>query len=350
MASWIDNAPFPWHEPLARDLLSRLTDAFFEPVEVKELVRGAKAPNAARIAWGNDIHRVWSDTLDRAAAEGALRDLLMFINDQGSIPKHLAAFLSDLLADRAPATDPGPRGQAGPDFPSTVTLPEALLFGEDLSEPVGSIPELLDSIGRVMRWRTSVCRLRVTAADGRRFYGTGTLLKGDRVLSNHHVLFPDGSAAIAVAVEFNAEDDGLGKQFAPIVIQGNAGTITGDKSDDWAVVTVVSAPAMALRFDLAATTATAIPDERAFIIQHPRGESKRLAFVRNRVATVVARRVYYLTDTDGGSSGSPVFNGQGQLIALHRAGGSPQRFVGLPPVRKNEGVRIDIIAAAILAL
>ena len=71
-------------------------------------------------------------------------------------------------------------------------------------------------------------------------------------------------------------------------------------------------------------------------------------FVRNRVSSVETRRVYYLTDTEPGSSGSPVFNGMGQMIALHRAGGTPQKFTGLPPVKKNEGVRIDVIAPAIL--
>ena len=40
------------------------------------------------------------------------------------------------------------------------------------------------------------------------------------------------------------------------------------------------------------------------------------------------RVVQYLADTQAGSSGSPVFNADGQLIGLHHAGGRPQEVVG----------------------
>jgi Trypsin-like peptidase domain len=99
--------------------------------------------------------------------------------------------------------------------------------------------------------------------------------------------------------------------------------------------------------DLASSVASPVAAERAFILQHPDGDLKRLAFVRNRIASVADRRVYYLTDTKGGSSGSPVFDARGKLIALHRAGGEPQKLAGVDPVKKNEGVRMDVIAATV---
>jgi len=82
-------------------------------------------------------------------------------------------------------------------------------------------------------------------------------------------------------------------------------------------------------------------NDNAYIIQHPGGQHKRLGFVRNTVSDVADRVVHYLTDTEPGSSGGPVFDEQGQLIALHHRGGTPTEVAGKPPVSKNEGIRID---------
>ncbi|MEU4445450.1 hypothetical protein AB0K14_26485 [Actinosynnema sp. NPDC050801] len=61
------------------------------------------------------------------------------------------------------------------------------------------------------------------------------------------------------------------------------------------------------------------------------------------------RKVHYLTDTQVGSSGAPVFNATGDLIAVHHAGGRPQEVAGKPLMRKNEGIRASRIASALAA-
>lgn len=55
------------------------------------------------------------------------------------------------------------------------------------------------------------------------------------------------------------------------------------------------------------------------IIQHPRGRRKEIAIQDNKIKKYDQNTLYYTTDTEAGSSGSPVFNNQWQLIALHRA-------------------------------
>jgi V8-like Glu-specific endopeptidase len=348
MSNWIDtNGTYPWAEPLARDLHKRLVSTFYEPPEVRNLVQRAEAPDWTRVNWNGSPSQVWVGVLDLAGREDSLRDLLQFIVDEERAAKPLTAFINDVLADKRPPADPGPGGgPGGADFDSSVSKEEALLFGDDLSESVGEIPDLLAAVERVMKWRGAVCRLLTTDVDGRHWNGTGTLLTGNRVLTNHHVLFPRKQKCTAASIEFNFEQDAAGQALASTVVHGDVASIRSDPADDWGVITIAP-PAGITPLDLAANVASPVAAERAFILQHPDGDPKRLAFVRNRIASVADRRVFYLTDTKGGSSGSPVFDARGKLIALHRAGGEPQKLTGADPVKKNEGVRLDVIAATV---
>ena len=90
-----------------------------------------------------------------------------------------------------------------------------------------------------------------------------------------------------------------------------------------------------------------VPNAPVYIIQHPGGDRKRIGFVRNQVTDFDARVVHYLTDTQTGSSGAPVFDAAGKLVALHHAGGRPQEVVGKPPVKKHEGIRISCVLAGL---
>lgn len=103
--SWLDDAiAYPWTNPQARDLHRKLMDAFRQPADVRMLVQAAGRPDASRIAFGQSIHQIWVDTLDRASAEGALRALLTYVVSQGSVASPVVAFVAALLADGAPLT------------------------------------------------------------------------------------------------------------------------------------------------------------------------------------------------------------------------------------------------------
>ena len=61
------------------------------------------------------------------------------------------------------------------------------------------------------------------------------------------------------------------------------------------------------------------------------------------------RKLHYRTPTEPGSSGSPVFNDQWELIALHHAGRADMRKLnGLAGTYEaNEGISIHAIRAGI---
>ena len=72
-------------------------------------------------------------------------------------------------------------------------------------------------------------------------------------------------------------------------------------------------------------------------MQHPRGEKKQVALRENRIVDIPDRFLHYAADTEPGSSGSPVFNDQWEVVALHHA--------SVPLTGKdefaNEGIRIS---------
>jgi hypothetical protein len=75
---------------------------------------------------------------------------------------------------------------------------------------------------------------------------------------------------------------------------------------------------------------------RLNIIQHPCGRKKEVVLQQNELKDVHENVIHYFSDTDYGSSGSPVFNNTWDLMALHHA--------RHPTESANEGIRIDRIA------
>ena len=81
--------------------------------------------------------------------------------------------------------------------------------------------------------------------------------------------------------------------------------------------------------------------ESVTIIQHPNGGLKKIAARENQVVDKLDQYVLYVTDTEPGSSGSPVFNDQWIVVALHHAGveADDPRLVGRPAATLPSNVR-----------
>lgn len=92
-----------------------------------------------------------------------------------------------------------------------------------------------------------------------------------------------------------------------------------------------------------------VRDSKALVraIGHPSGRG--LSFSVNELLDHETPRVHYRTATEGGSSGSPVFNQEWRLIALHHLGGhSMSRLNGaVGQYEANEGIWIGAIRQAV---
>ncbi len=82
-------------------------------------------------------------------------------------------------------------------------------------------------------------------------------------------------------------------------------------------------------------------NDRANIIQHPDGRRKEIAFRENQVRHISDQFIQYLTDTDKGSSGSPVMDDWFNVVALHNQRVRDPQSSGR--WYRNQGYRIDVI-------
>ena len=88
---------------------------------------------------------------------------------------------------------------------------------------------------------------------------------------------------------------------------------------------------------------------RAYVIGHPRGlEQPQFSLQDNHLLDYDGTRLHYRSPTEGGSSGSPVFDKAWNLIGLHHAGSLEMRRLhgpGFYPA--NEGIRLSAIITAL---
>lgn len=194
----------------------------------------------------------------------------------------------------------------------------------------------------------SVCRISIRSRSGQlQSYGTGFLVAPNLLLTNNHVLETAEAAMYAVA-EFNYEDD---VDFMPLEIisfrlDPEALFIT-DEALDFTLVAVEETNLHAIPLadfgylPLLPKPGKILEGEYVSIIQHPNGGPKAITIRENEVKFISSDFVHYVSDTEPGSSGSPVFNDQWVVVALHHAGISDPKDSSKWVA--NEGIRISSI-------
>ena len=170
----------------------------------------------------------------------------------------------------------------------------------------------------------AVGRISVMTPDGRAF-GTGSLISPRLMMTNNHVLKTAGLAATA-RVEFDYQRglDGNDLPAVAFAFDPDAFFLTNKHLDYTLVAVAQSAGSRELgEFgfnQMIEAEGKVLLGEAVNIIQHPSGEPKQLALRENKLVDLLEDFVHYETDTAPGSSGSPVFNDQWELVALHHSG------------------------------
>lgn len=205
-------------------------------------------------------------------------------------------------------------------------------------------------------YRRGLARCAAVARIGReatRGVGTGFLLLGTKlhptlgdepyILTNSHVVSPDPEVSIAMRPE-----------DAVITFEG----LPGAEGSTWKVKKLIfNSPiekldATLLQLDRPVADvepyaiAPALPNrqsqQRIYVVGHPLGGGVSFSLQDNLMLDWDQRVVHYRTSTEPGSSGSPVFDDQWRLIALHHAGGANMRKLNgqSGTYEANEGINI----------
>jgi hypothetical protein len=239
----------------------------------------------------------------------------------------------------------------------------------------------------VVRWRTllgqietQVCRIEIRIPGGT-VYGTGFLLSPSAILTNYHVMedvikqnisardvllrfdykrLADGTTLNAGTIYRLADRNWLidYSKYSPMDVMINAPDTPQLDELDYALLRVEGEPGSEPVGGGQADSGAAVrnwikipvdpyefrPNTPLYIMQHPEGSPLQLALDTNSVIEINPNRtrVRYRTNTEGGSSGSPCFDKDWELVALHHSG--DPNFAALHKPQYNEGIPITTIA------
>ena len=184
----------------------------------------------------------------------------------------------------------------------------------------------MEFLEKALRVSRCVGRIVIGLNGGQKGYGTGFLVSSRLIMTNHHVL-PTQEIAANSSMEFDYQ---LNRNGQPLTVQRfdlDPDTFfLNDQSLDFALVAVkpTSNQGKALTdygwCPLIQDEGKISLGESINIIQHPNGEMKQIVIRENRLLDLLEIVAHYEADTDPGSSGSPVFNDQWEVIALHHSG------------------------------
>ncbi|MFM9696958.1 trypsin-like serine peptidase [Streptomyces europaeiscabiei] len=156
--------------------------------------------------------------------------------------------------------------------------------------------------------------------------GTGFLVSPNLLLTNHHVL-PDAEAARQSFVEFDAQVTVDNTPQSPTRLELDPdGFFAADQPLDFALVRVSPGPDLRPAGEtfgwnrLSAQKGKLVIGEPVNVIGHPMGRLKEIAVRDNMLQVRLDDFLHYKTDTEPGNSGSPVFNDQWEIVALHHSG------------------------------
>jgi endonuclease G len=176
--------------------------------------------------------------------------------------------------------------------------------------------------------------------------GTAFLIGKNVMMTNWHIFRRvDWALGKEVIFEYEQDSDGLIRATTKAKIRPDL-LFFSDEELDFAIFKVEGEPGLSRGFLDVSTEGRIATDTRVNIVQHPNAELKKIAIRNNGLKHFDDSVLQYWTDTEHGSSGSPLFNDNWEFIGLHYMNDESNDVSG-KPIIFNVGHRISAIWKAI---
>ncbi|HEX2721315.1 MAG TPA: serine protease [Gemmatimonadaceae bacterium] len=339
---------------LARDILSRITaKGAAAPVwDIATALEACVALNERHAAMGWALDYTQRDDADAFEIASTLRQLVevwQLRGDEGDGQALLPILRDGLLARETGQVD--------------LSAAEARVSNAHLEKVLGH-----DAFVTIKTYRAGLDRARLVARiglDTDRGVGTGFLVRGkdladrfgDRwlLLTNAHVVSaanePGALTPEEAVVSFEAHEPSVAGKVDSYRV-ANVLWESPPSDLDTAIIELdrpVTGADQCEHCDIAVRLPVNDSRQRVYIIGHPGGGGLSFSLQDNLLLDYQDPRLHYRAPTEGGSSGSPIFNAQWKLIGIHHAGyDAAKRLNGLPGTyAANEGIWLQSIRKAL---
>lgn len=261
---------------------------------------------------------------------------------QSELEEELDELSDGALGDAGPAGGPGeaPVSETYVESSAADDLfevegfdPEAAEFVDEQFERVHGRDDRVRVYGtRAFPWRT-ICKLEITAANGRRFGCTGAMIGPRTVLTNGHCVYMHDNGGWARSIRVipgkNGSSEPYGSATSSFFHSVRGWTRDRSSNYDYGVIVLPSNNKLGNRtgwMGLASLSFFSLLGLRINSSGYPGDKPYGTQWWNaNNILAVTARRIYYRIDTYFGQSGSPDWryrNGQRHIVAVHNTGGS----------------------------
>ena len=348
-------------------LFVALKRAFPTPESLERMVRHRLGENLYEIGYG-DLQNLVFRLIEWAQAQGRLTELVLGAHQ--SNPSNVELF--NIAQELSLAIPTPPRREL-----------------QRIIKASNGFLDVNDWWTKLAILENQICRVEIKLDNHQWAYGTGFLIGPDVVITNYHVMkYVIEQTQRRSNDERWANEKDVVLRFDYKIISGqdyeNSGTIIRLDSNEWLIDSSPMSPYdeepnptgiptmrqldyALLRVEgspgndpigneiqdgnnrgwikIPENSHEIIPNSALIIIQHPRGGPLKLALDTEGIIgqNINGTRLWYRTNTEAGSSGSPCFNINWDLIAIHHTG-DPDFSVGHQPLY-NQGVPIGAIRA-----